>query len=160
MPKEEYSRLNTFLVDTFNVILKTEEKALSSGRFGELSIREMHIIETVCAANREGGSNRTTDIAQDQGVTPGTLTVAINRLVRKGYIRRLQDEDDKRIIRLYPTRKGEEANRHHERFHQNMVLAVTNRLDQAELETLERALEVIRTYFNSNLQEELWQSES
>lgn len=160
MPKEEYSGLNAFLVDTFNAVLRTEEKVLTSGRFGELSIREMHIIEAICRANQGEGSNRTTDIALEQGVTPGTLTVAVNKLVRKGYIRRRQDETDKRIIRLYPTRKGEEANRHHEQFHQNMVLAVASRLDRTELEALERALEAIGTYFNSNLQEELWQSES
>lgn len=159
MPQDEYATLNAFLVDTFNAILRTEEKALTSGRFGELSIREMHIIEAVCRANREGGSNRTTDIAQEQAVTPGTLTVAVNTLVRKGYIQRRQDNDDKRIVRLSPTKKGEEADEHHGRFHRNMVLAVMEQLDRQELQALIRALGNIRCYFDLNKQEEIWQSE-
>ena len=40
-------QLNYFLVKVFNDVLKTEEGCLSTGEFKDLSIREMHIIESV-----------------------------------------------------------------------------------------------------------------
>ena len=149
MPQKEYTSLNTFFVDVFNSILKIEEQTLTMGQFCELSIRELHIIEAVCKANQNGESNRISDIAGERAVTAGTMTVAVNTLVRKGYIKRRQDDNDKRIIRLYPTRKGEEANAYHSQFHHDMVVAVMDQLDIGELAVLTDALEAIKKYFNS-----------
>ena len=41
--------LNEFLVGLFNEILKIEGNALCSGEAQEISVRDMHIIEAICA---------------------------------------------------------------------------------------------------------------
>lgn len=41
--------LNGFLVGLFNEILKIEGNALCSGEAQEISLRDMHIIEAICA---------------------------------------------------------------------------------------------------------------
>ena len=46
--------LNLFLVRVFNEILRTEERDLA-GRFPDLSLRELHLIEEVCRAEEETG---------------------------------------------------------------------------------------------------------
>lgn len=153
---KDYLALNEFLVGVFRDILRIEERTLTSGEYSGLSMREMHVIESVCSANRSGRSNRITDVAQEQGVTPGTLTVAVNSLVRKGYMVRRQDEKDRRIVRLYATERGEAADAFHGRFHRDMVRAVTRRLNEEELNVLVRALEAIRAYFEEKNREEAW----
>ena len=85
--ERHFDDLNGFLVGLFNDILKIEENALRAGEYQEISVRDMHIIEAVCAAGGEN-DNRTTAVARDLGVTTGTLTVAVNSLVKKGYIER------------------------------------------------------------------------
>lgn len=48
--------LNDFLVEIFNEILKVEGNALKKGKFKNLSIREMHVIEAV-VKNEKAGNN-------------------------------------------------------------------------------------------------------
>ena len=89
--------LNLFLVRVFNEILRTEERDLA-GRFPDLSLRELHLIEEVCRAEEEGRDNRATAIAAAQRVTAGTLTTAVTLLEKKGYLERRRDEKDRRAF--------------------------------------------------------------
>ncbi|MBC8536035.1 MarR family winged helix-turn-helix transcriptional regulator [Feifania hominis] len=146
---DSHAKLNSFLVRVFHDILRIEEQSLSKGEFGDLSMREMHIIESICEAGEQGADNRTTAIAREQGITNGTLTVAVNSLVKKGYVRRAPDERDRRVVRLYPTERAREANAAHAVFHHDMVSAVIHRLSGDEVETLVRALSAIENYFEA-----------
>ena len=102
---EYYENINHFLVGLFNDILKIEGKALRAGEYREISMRDMHIIEAICAASGQE-DNRTTAIARELDITTGTLTVAVNSLVKKGYVERRKDQRDRRVVRLYPTVKS------------------------------------------------------
>jgi DNA-binding MarR family transcriptional regulator len=46
------------------------------------------------------------DLARHMGVTPATMSVAIDRLERKGYVSRLRDAADKRRVHLRLTTAG------------------------------------------------------
>jgi MarR family transcriptional regulator, organic hydroperoxide resistance regulator len=46
------------------------------------------------------------DLARHMGVTPGTMSVAIDRLARKGYVRRTRSRDDQRRVELRLTDAG------------------------------------------------------
>ena len=39
------------------------------------------------------------EVAKELSITVGTLTVAINNLVKKGYVERLRSEDDRRVVK-------------------------------------------------------------
>ena len=76
------SIVNELLVKIFNEILQIEEKTLKSGYFSDLSVREMHTIEKIGRKEQRMMS----EVAQDLGITVGTLTTSINRLIKKGYV--------------------------------------------------------------------------
>lgn len=145
-----YLELNHFLVRVFNEILRVEETSLKKGEFKNLSVREMHVIETICAANESGAGNRATDIAHALRISAGTLTITVSLLERKGYVKRIQDVKDKRIVRLSATEKGISANQAHQRFHHEMVMNVMNTLDTQEIDILINGLKSLETFFNSN----------
>ena len=75
--------LNHVLVRLFNDILMIEERALCTGEFKDLSVKEMHVLEAVGGAGEE---NNMSSIAQRLKVTTGTLTVSVQTLCRKGYL--------------------------------------------------------------------------
>jgi DNA-binding MarR family transcriptional regulator len=77
------------------------------------------------------------------GVTTGTLTVAVDRLVRKGYVTRERDQTDRRIVRVMLTKKGKLAYRIHSRFHHLLVERITHGLDEKRREILLDMLENI-----------------
>ena len=135
-------RVNELLVHIFDEILVTEEKALQVGRFGDLSISEMHTLEGIGLYE----SRTMTETAEILSVTTGTLTVAIDRLVRKGYVDRHRDENDRRIMRIKLTKKGKLACRLHLKFHTLLVDRITGPLDEAERNLLLRALTSISVF--------------
>ena len=148
MTAEYYENINHFLVGLFNDILKIEGKALRAGEYREISMRDMHIIEAICAASGQE-DNRTTAIARELDITTGTLTVAVNSLVKKGYVERRKDQRDRRVVRLYPTEKALRANEAHAKFHHDMVEGVMQVLKPEELAVLTHALDAVRHYFES-----------
>ena len=46
------------------------------------------------------------DLARHMGVTPGTMSLAIDRLEKKGYVIRLRDTADRRRVQLRLTTAG------------------------------------------------------
>ena len=49
---------------------------------------------------------RLTDLARHMGVTPATMSIAVDRLVRAGFVRRQRDLQDGRALRLRLTAAG------------------------------------------------------
>ena len=136
---------NNLLVMLFNEILDVEQKALITGSFKEISINDMHIIDAVGIQQQKNMST----VARTLGVTVGTLTIAVNNLVKKGYIQRMRSQEDRRVVLISLTEKGEKAYRHHQNFHEKMVLAVLKDLNVEETESLTRALTKLQKFFRS-----------
>jgi DNA-binding MarR family transcriptional regulator len=135
--------LNELLVETFNDILQIEQNALKEGVLNDLSITEIHTIEAI----RMYGSRTMSEVAQDLNITVGTLTTAINKLVKKEYVERKRGQEDRRSVMIGLTRKGKIAYRIHQRFHQEMVEATINGLTKEEEGILIKSLEKLNSFF-------------
>lgn len=125
-------RVNELLLDIFDKILVTEEKALSKGNFSDLSVAEMHTLEGIGLYEARTMS----ETAAILGITTGTLTVAIDRLVRKNYVDRYRDQNDRRVVRIRLTRKGKLAYRMHSKFHTLLVDRLTEPLNEKQRQIL------------------------
>ncbi len=136
------SRVNELLIRIFDEILITEQKALQVGNFGELSVVEMHTIEGIGLYD----SKTMTETATELSVTTGTLTVAIEKLVRKGYVDRQRDTHDKRIVRIRLTRKGKLAFRLHLKFHTLLVDRIMTPLVKNERNLLIKVLSCVASF--------------
>lgn len=142
----EYSEINHFLVNVFNGILRTEEASLKTKEFKNLSMREMHVIEAVCDA-AENRRNTASEIANSQNVTAGTLTTTISTLEKKGFVIRCQDQKDRRVVRIFPTEKGKNANEIHQNFHHEMVSSIISALSEEELLVFVKGLGTVQRFF-------------
>ena len=141
-----YNILNELLVKIFNDILQIEQNALKEGEFKDVSITEVHTIESVGMYV----SRTMTEVAQDLKITVGTLTIAINNLVKKGYVERNRSESDRRVVEISLTRKGKLAYRVHEKFHTDMIKSTIKGLADEEESVLVRALDNLNTFFKDN----------
>ena len=122
---DTYNQLNEVLVHLFNHTLKIEEESLIKDEFKDISMNDMHIIEAV----GDGEPKNMSSIARIVGVTVGTLTIAMNNLVKKGYVIRTRSEKDRRVVLISLADKGKKAFRRHEEFHLQMVQAMRQGLD-------------------------------
>lgn len=146
MPHPAHAPLNEFLVGAFNGILRTEGRTLCTGQYRDLTMREFHVIEAVCQAEKRGDC-RSRAVASSLGITAGSLTTAVGPLIKKGYLERRADPADKRAVLLLSTEKGQAADSCHAAFHHDMVSAVIDRLQPDELGVLVKALAAVQDYF-------------
>lgn len=70
----------------------------------DLSLPQIGLIKWIA----DSPGYRLQDIAQGVGLSAPTVSVAIQRLVRKGWLERKSDPEDKRAKRIYPTLKAGE----------------------------------------------------
>ena len=102
---DAYESINKILVHLFNDIWELEEKAVITEEFKDLTNNDMHIIEAIGL----GTGNNMSTIAKKLGITVGSLTTSMNSLVNKKYAVRHRSEEDRRIVNIQLTEKGEKA---------------------------------------------------
>ena len=136
-------RLNSLLVQLFNDILQSEEKSLKNTQFTDLSRTEIHTIEAI-GLDR---SRTMGEIAHDLRITVGTLTTAITKLIKKGYVERKRIEEDRRVVLVNLTSKGEEVYKVHQVFHEEMITSMLGNFSDEEEYILAIALEKLNNFF-------------
>lgn len=105
----------------------------------------MHVIEAI---DMEEARNMSS-VARSLGVTTGTLTIAVNSLVKKGYVERARSEEDRRVVLVSLSEKGKRAYLHHRQFHEQMIEAIVEELSEEEQAVLEKALVKLDRFFRS-----------
>lgn len=86
-------------------------------------------------------------VAKKLNITMGSLTTAVNHLVKKMYVERNRSEEDRRVVLVKLTEKGVAAFRHHEEYHHQMTEAVLEKLDKADMPVLMKVLDALNEFF-------------
>ena len=141
--------LNTLFVDTFDAVMRVEEKSLKHVGGVDLSIAEFHTLE--CIGHGEESRRTVGEIAEVLNVTVPTVTVCVNKLVRKGYVTKTRSEKDARVAIIELTPAGQNMNRLHRFFHEQMVLTIGNEFNDEELDCLLRCVRRLNAYFEEKL---------
>ncbi len=142
MDQDRVNRVNDQLVLIFNEILEIQERVLKKSRFSDLTLKEMHTIEDIA----QDGSLSSNQVAKNLKVTPGTLTVAIQGLEKKGYVKRVKSDKDRRVVLLQLTDRGQAIYQVHKNFHQEMVEETLTGLDPKEVEVLTKGLNNLQQF--------------
>lgn len=134
--KDKLIEINRMLVEVYDDVIHIEEYSIKQGEFKDLSITEIHTVEAIGLY----GSKTMSEIAAQLEITMGTLTIAIDKLIRKGYVERSRSITDRRIVNVSLTKRGKLAYRIHEKFHMDMVKAIMSDFTAEEEEILLIAL--------------------
>ena len=137
-----YETLNEVLVSLFRDVNDIEQKAIITSEFSDITNNDMHIIAAIGL-----GEKKMSDIAAELNITVGSLTIAMNALVKKGYAQRERSEKDRRVVFIHLTVKGRKAFHHHAEYHRQMTDAVVSALSDNEVGVLAKALEKLSVFF-------------
>lgn len=99
---DNYGTLNEVLVRLFNDIMDIEQKAIITPEFKDITNNDMHVIDAIGVGTPKNMST----IARELSVTVGTLTIAMNSLVKKGYVMRERSNEDRRVVYISLSEKG------------------------------------------------------
>jgi NAD(P)H-dependent flavin oxidoreductase YrpB (nitropropane dioxygenase family)/DNA-binding MarR family transcriptional regulator len=88
-----------------------------------------------------------TQVAAGLRISVGALTTAIDKLVKKGYVRRSRVDEDRRIVKVALTDEGAELVRAHVSFREDMIETAFKSLSAEQRELLLLSLADIDEYF-------------
>ena len=135
--------LNEVFVKVFKNITGIEERAIRTGEYHNATANDMHVIEAIGMGKPKNMSS----VAKSLAVTTGTLTISVNSLVKKGFVERIRSEQDRRVVLISLTERGKQVFRKHQRFHEELVESIVNRLNDDEKILLEKVLSNLNQYF-------------
>ncbi|MGO5166162.1 MULTISPECIES: MarR family winged helix-turn-helix transcriptional regulator [unclassified Candidatus Paralachnospira] len=145
-----YETFNHILVKLFHDIMDIEQRAIITEEFKDITNNDMHVIEAIGIGEPKNMST----IAKALHVTTGTLTISMNSLVKKGYVKRERSETDRRVVYIMLTAKGKLAYRHHEAFHKKMTAALVRDMNPEDTKLLVQALTNLKNFFENYEKEE------
>ena len=117
--------LSRIIVEFYEKLSSWEESVV---RDSGLTTAQIHTIEIVGHA----GAIKMKDLAGKIGVTTGTLTVSIDRLEKKGLLRRRPHEKDRRSYMIELTGEGNKYFEEHHNFHIRMTEEIVSCLSEQE----------------------------
>lgn len=141
--EDAYKTINNTLVSLINEIWELEAKAIITEEFKDITNNDMHVIEAV----GPGEGNNMSSIARKLNITVGSLTTAMNSLVKKGYVVRERSEEDRRVVLIKLTDKGIKAYHHHEDYHRQMTQAIVDTLNEEEMVVWVKSLDALTEFF-------------
>ena len=102
---DTYATLNDALVKLFRDVMDLEEQVIITEEFQDITNNDMHVIQAIGTGEPKNMST----IAKELSVTVGTLTIAMNSLVKKGYVPRERGKEDRRVGYISLSEKGKHA---------------------------------------------------
>ena len=138
-----YATINYVLVNLINEIWEVEGKAIITDEFKDITNNDMHVIDAIGVST----------IAKKLNITVGSLTTAVNSLVKKGYVDRFRSKEDRRVVYVRLLEKGENAYHHHEDYHKQMTQAIVDKLDESEIPVLLKTLDALTGFFTDYTRE-------
>jgi len=119
-----------------NLIGKTEEAAKEQFNLRNLTITQMHYLETINLLHNPN----ITELALQLKLSKPTVKVAVDKLIEREYIYKIQSDEDRRSAHLHLTEKGKLINQMHDYAHKRIAESFSKKLNNEEMSTFEQLL--------------------
>lgn len=155
-------RLSEVFTQTYTLFNRVEQNMLTRSKKMNLTISEFHLIEAINKNPLRG--RMISELAAELMITPPSVTSAVNKLEKKGYVVRKKSIEDGRQVYVVLTDDGKHVDRIHKRFHKSMAKSISAGMNTQEknlvLGCIDRMNEFLKQRVNksSNYSKELKKS--
>lgn len=119
-----------------NLIGNTEEAAKEQFNMLNLTIIQMHYLETINVLDNPN----ITELALQLKLSKPTVKVAVDKLIERDFVVKIQSDADRRSAHLHLTEKGKLINQMHDYAHNRIAELFSKKLNNEEMKTLEELL--------------------
>ncbi len=137
---KEIELLNHSIIEFYDKLSSWEHAVVKEKNF---SLAQIHTIEVLGSH----GAMRMKELADRLGITTGTLTVQIDKLVNAGFIARRPHQSDRRSILVDLTDSGRHLYREHDDHHLALTHDITANLNKDERKILQLCLSKMNKEF-------------
>jgi len=125
--------IEEILTQSYSKIIEYEEVILK--KLSDITLKELRTLELISKGEKTGG-NTATKIASVLGISLGTLTSNIDRLIKKGLVEKDKLIEDKRTTVIYLTPTGKKTLREYKNEHLKIVRKALENLSDKEKVTI------------------------
>ena len=115
-----------------NLIGQMEEASKEQFNLSSLTHTQLHYLENI---NSLGNPN-ITELAIQLKLSKPTVKVAVDKLIEKDYIFKVQSDEDRRSAHIHLTEKGKLINQMHDYAHRRIAEFLSQKLSKEELDEL------------------------
>jgi DNA-binding MarR family transcriptional regulator len=133
---ERYYRL---IHSLYSNLMLYEIENMKTGLMKHVTFHEIHTVKAI----GDYGEITMKELARHVGVRQSTMTVMVDKLIRKGYVERFGSESDRRVVNVRLTDQGRAVYDEHRAVHQNVTQFWLDILDEGERHDLLRIMEKI-----------------
>jgi DNA-binding MarR family transcriptional regulator len=119
-----------------HLMAEMEESAITQFNLSELTHNQLHYLETTSKL----GNPNITELSAALKLSKPTVKVAIDKLMEKEYVFKVQSDEDRRSAHLHLTEKGKLINHMHNYAHKRIAEALSSKLNSEERNNLETIL--------------------
>ncbi len=116
-----------------------EESAKEQCEIRDLTATQLNYLEII----GELSNPTITELAAAMGFTKPSITMIVDRLVSKGFVRKVHSDLDKRSSHLHLTELGEQINKRHDFAHDSVIDLIAKKLSQNEMKTFALLLDKV-----------------
>jgi DNA-binding MarR family transcriptional regulator len=117
-------------IDKLSGLIETFQTQLLSGDLKEYTLRQLYYIELI---NKNQGIS-ISELAKMLEVQKSTVSIAINQLIDRGIVTKIQSTADKRFYFLELTLKGKNIMKKHMQVHKDAIKQILKILDKEEVD--------------------------
>lgn len=138
------------VIKSYHDLLRVEAVLLRKTEKLNITMSEMNIIGAIGR-----GSNPTiSEIGESLNISLPSVTDGVNRMVKKGLVKKSRDEKDARIVRTGLTREGKRLYSYQKYYLRSTVRAIVADFSEEELVLLRRAVLKINDVFKNILEKD------
>lgn len=130
-------RLSLLLAECFDRYDRYRSKLFSKNDMPMLSARQFHYLDAIRKMRRPNLG----DMAEHFMISRPAVTKNIDNLEKMGYVKRISDASDRRIVKVSLTREGRDVLKINFNASEFMASEFEGRLDESELDYLKRILD-------------------
>jgi len=131
--------LNETVIYLSDLIEKILEETIAMSDFEDLTQQQLHYLKVLVKMKNP----TLTELARELSLTKPTVTVLVDKLTEKGYIKRVHSDADRRVMHLHIDKKGAKVNALREIAHQKMAEKIRSGLSETETAILTELLRKI-----------------
>jgi len=121
------------------LIDKVLEKAVNQVDVTNLTPQQLHHLQVIVKMKNPS----LTELAGELGLTKPTVTVLVDKLVEKGYVKRVKSDRDRRCMHLHIDKKGKKLQDLRKTACQQIAEKISSSLSEAETKALTELLKKI-----------------
>lgn len=126
------TNLNTLISYLSDLIEEVLSKTFNSYDIEDLTQQQLHYLQVIFRLHNP----TITELSRELKLTKPTVTVLVNKLVSKGYVRRVPSDSDRRVTHLHIDEKGKIIEQIRKLAYKQLEKRIGSELNEAEIAIL------------------------